>query len=196
MKKKVSVSFLSSKDVISKNMIANYNAKSEDEKQAIEKEISNIYVKTYDKYMLYVNSKLDIYEATTGLTAIVIFLALYLGIIFLIASSAILALKELTDSSDNKHRYDILRKIGTDEKMINRTLFVQIAIFFLIPLALAIVHSIFGISFALNILKTINEIDDLVWPIVITAVFIALIYGGYFVITYLSSKNIIKEDIK
>ena len=68
-------------------------------------------------------------------------------------------------------------------------------IFFLIPLALAIVHSIFGISFALNILKTINEIDDLVWPIVITAVFIALIYGGYFVITYLSSKNIIKEDV-
>ena len=118
-----------------------------------------------------------------------------MGIIFLIASSAILALKELTDSSDNKQRYDILRKIGTDEKMINRTLFVQIAIFFLIPLALAIVHSIFGISFALNILKTINEIDDLVWPIVITAVFIALIYGGYFVITYLSSKNIIKEDV-
>ncbi len=188
-------SALSSKDVISKNMIANYNAKSEDEKQAIEKEISNIYVKTYDKYMLFVNSKLDIYEAATGLTAIVIFLALYLGIIFLIASSAILALKELTDSSDNKQRYDILRKIGTDEKMINRTLFVQIAIFFLIPLALAIVHSIFGISFALNILKTINEIDDLVWPIVITAVFIALIYGGYFVITYLSSKNIIKEDV-
>ena len=47
-----------------------------------------------------------------------IFIAIYLGIVFLIASSAILALKQLTESSDNKQRYSILRKIGCDEKMI------------------------------------------------------------------------------
>lgn len=69
-------------------------------------------------------------EASIGITTIVTFIAIYLGIIFLIASVAILALKQLTESSDNKQRYTILRKIGCDEKMINKALFRQIAIFF------------------------------------------------------------------
>lgn len=55
-------------------------------------------------------------EASIGITTIVTFIAIYLGIIFLIASVAILALKQLTESSDNKQRYTILRKIGCDEK--------------------------------------------------------------------------------
>ena len=84
-----------------------------------------------------------------------------MGIIFLIACSAILALKQLTESSDNKQRYVILRKIGCDEKMINKTLFRQIGIFFVLPLFLAIIHSIFGIKFALNILSGIAKSEDL-----------------------------------
>ena len=47
---------------------------------------------------------------------------------------AILALKELTESTDNKERYTMLRKLGADEKMINKSLFRQIAIFFMFPL--------------------------------------------------------------
>ena len=59
-------------------------------------------------------------EASIGIATIVTFIAIYLGIIFLIASAAILALKQLTESSDNKQRYTILREIGCDEKMINK----------------------------------------------------------------------------
>ena len=46
----------------------------------------------------------------------VTFVGLYLGIIFLISSAAILALKELSESTDNKERFNMLRKIGTDRK--------------------------------------------------------------------------------
>ena len=53
-------------------------------------------------------TKIALMEASVGLATIVTFIAIYLGIIFLIASSAILALKQLTDSSDNKQRYIIL----------------------------------------------------------------------------------------
>lgn len=190
-------SALDDKYITSQELIANYNANTEEQKQEIENEVTSMNEATFEKYggtSLTANTKLNIYESSTGLTAMIIFLALYLGIIFLIASSAILALKELTDSSDNKQRYSILRKIGTDEKMINKSLFMQIAIFFLMPLILAIIHSIFGITFALKILETINPIDELVGPVIITAIFIALIYGGYFIITYFSSKNIIREE--
>ena len=122
----------------------------------------------------------------------VTFIGLYLGIIFLISSAAILGLKELSESSDNQKRFLCLRKIGTDEKMINKALFRQIACVFLLPLILAIIHSIFGTIFAIKILEVFGD-EQLLPSIIMTAIFIIIIYGGYFLITYYCSKNIIKD---
>ena len=138
------------------------------------------------------STKLSIKEATVGLSAMVTFIGLYLGVIFLISSAAILGLKELSESSENKQRFRMLRKIGTDEKMINKALFRQIAIFFALPLILALIHSIFGIMFAMKILEVFGN-EQLLPSIIMTAIFIVIIYGGYFLITYYCSKNIIKE---
>ena len=133
-------------------------------------------------------------EASVGLATIITFIAIYLGIIFLIASSAILALKQLTESSDNRQRYLILRKIGCDEKMINKALFRQIGIFFAMPLILAIIHSVFGIQFVLSMMAGLAKAEDLLPSIVITVAIIGIVYGAYFLATYLGSKNIIKEE--
>ena len=108
------------------------------------------------------------------------------------SSAAILALKELSESTDNKERFLMLRKLGVDEKMINRALFRQIAIFFLFPLLLAIIHSYFGIQFA-NYLLAGMGIDGLLESIIMTAIFLICIYGGYFLITYFCSKSIISH---
>lgn len=181
-------------------LAANYNADTEEEKQ----EIENVFVGNDDAE--FVNNleekgidvegmtKISIIEASKGLTSIIIFIAIYLGIIFLIASSAILALKQLTESSDNKQRYSILRKIGCDEKMINQALFRQIFIFFMLPLALAIIHSIFGIKFILSMMAMLASPEELLPSIIATALIIGIIYGLYFLATYLGSKNIIKEE--
>ena len=127
-----------------------------------------------------------------GLSALVTFIGLYLGIIFLISSSAILALKELSDSLDDKDKYEILRKIGTDEKTIYKAVFKQTLIFFLFPLVLALVHTIFGIKFCLILLESIG-VADLSKGIITTILIIIFIYGGYFLITYLCNKNIIRS---
>ena len=144
-------------------LAANYNAETEEEKI----ELNNVLAGEVDSELfdnlsekeinLEGMTKISLTEASKGLSTIIIFIAIYLGIVFLIASSAILALKQLTESSDNKQRYTILRKIGCDEKMINQALFRQIFIFFMMPLTLAIVHSIFGIKFILSILAIINQ---------------------------------------
>lgn len=127
-----------------------------------------------------------------GLGALVTFIALYLGIIFLISSAAILALKELSDSADNKERYGMLRKIGVDERMIDMALFRQIGIFFAFPLLLAVIHSIFGLKFVNLILSTMG-MSSMMASVGTTAVFLVLIYGGYFVLTYICSRGIIKN---
>ena len=173
--------------------IADYNADTDEEKEDIEKMITELSDHDYaTSTTLSASTKISIYEASIGLGALVTFIGLYLGLIFLISSAAILALKELSESTDNKERYNMLRKIGTDESMINNALFKQIAVFFLIPLLLAIIHSIFGLEFCRYILETFGD-EEMVKSITMTVIFLIIIYGGYFVITYICSKNIIKE---
>lgn len=172
---------------ISNKMVADYNGNQDD----IEKDVTS-FLNNTSKYIITFNTKKDIREASVGLGAIVTFLGLYLGIIFLISCAAILALKELSESSDNVEKFVVLRKIGVDEQELNKALFKQIGIFFMFPLILAIIHSIFGVIFCNNILKTMGVSFNLK-SVIITSLFIIFIYGGYFFITYLCSKNIIKE---
>lgn len=170
-------------------MVSNYDVVSEEEKENIEK------IVLYKAANLNVYTKMGIYDSSIGLGAMVTFIGLYLGIIFLISSAAILALKELSESADNKNRFMMLRRIGVSEKMIKGALFKQIAIFFMAPLLLAIIHSIFGIKFSIIILSVFGS-NELLPSTLMTAAFLIFIYGGYFFITYHSSKNIIKAKDK
>ena len=173
---------------------ANYKANDKKGKQKIEDKINDIDPdkEEYKGLTLVASSKIAIYAASVGIGAMVTFIGIYLGIIFMITSAALLALKELSESTDNKERFNVLRKIGTDEKLINKALFRQILIFFAFPLVLSIIHSIFGIIFCNYLLETFGE-SQLLKSIIMTAIFLVIIYGGYFIITYLCSKNIIKN---
>lgn len=135
----------------------------------------------------------DMYEASIGMGAIVIFIGIYLGIIFIITSAALLALKQLSESSDNRNRYAILRKIGTDDRMINQSLFLQIGAFFGLPLAIALIHSYFGLKFTERVLQNLGN-EGMLNSAGITVLVIVLIYGGYFLITYLCSKSMISKE--
>lgn len=170
-------------------LVADYN----DDPEKIEKIVTDLLTKgAYANHILTIDTKLNIKDSSVGIGAVVTFIGLYLGIVFLISCAAILALKELSESSDNKDRFQILRRIGVDEKDLNKALFRQITIFFLFPLALAIIHSIFGIRFCNIILEDTGITFD-VPAVITTALIIILIYGGYLLVTYMCSKNIIKE---
>lgn len=180
-------------------LVGNYNAETEEEIEAIEKDFASDESGLTERLLaegvvIDGMTKINLTESSVGLATIVVFIAIYLGIIFLIASSAILALKQLTESSDNRQRYIILRKIGCDEKMINSSLFKQIGIFFMLPLIIAIIHSIFGIQFGINVMEVLASKEELLPSAVVTVAVISIIYGIYFMATYLESKNIIKED--
>lgn len=180
-------------------LAANFNTDSEEEKEELNlafSDTNSTFYKNLDEKEITLDgmTKISIMEASKGVASMVIFIAIYLGIIFLIASAAILALKQLTESSDNKYRYTILRKIGCDEKMINKALFRQIFIFFMLPIIVAIIHSIFGIQFVLKVMSVLSSSEELLPSVILTAIIIGLIYGLYFYATYSGSKRIIKND--
>lgn len=140
----------------------------------------------------YCLSKQDIYQNTVSAQTIVAFLALYLGIVFMICCAAILAIQQLSEAADNKHRYDLLIKLGADRDMINRALFTQILCYFLMPLLLAIVHSVVGLTVVNNVVRNFGHVDFYMSS-VMTAGFIIVVYGIYFGLTYMVSKGIINK---
>lgn len=171
---------------------ADYRADTKEERYFIETQLDNLMKNiSFKKSFISWNSRIDLAESSVGLGALVTFIALYLGIIFLISSAAILALRELSDSADNKERYGMLRKLGVDERMIDMALFKQIGIFFAFPLILALIHSVFGIKF-INIILATMGMSSMAVSIGLTLAFVAVIYGGYFLITYLCSRSIIR----
>ena len=168
----------------------NYNSKDQKIIDKLEEKVK----KFHTEETLIKDTRNEIEISAAGLTAIITFIGLYLGIIFLISSSAILALKELSDCIDDKKKYKILRQIGADEKEINKALFMQTFIFFMMPLSIAVIHTIFGLKFCEWILKSLG-ITSILNGSYMTFIFLILIYGIYFIITYLCSKNIIRERI-
>ncbi|MCY6369387.1 FtsX-like permease family protein [Clostridium ganghwense] len=153
------------------------------------------YVKAEDhkkwSFSYYI-SKTQIYQQSISTKALVSFLAIYLGFVFLITSTAILALQQLSEAADNKKRYDLLLKLGVDKGMINKALFMQIACYFVLPLCLAVVHSIVGLTVVHDLIEYSAKVNIL-GSIFLTAGFIVSIYGAYFIATFMGSKSIINK---
>ena len=173
-------------------IIGNYKERGSKEYESIIREVSLEVGEQDELCRLDISTKIDIADASVGLGALVTFLGLYIGLVFLIACGAILALKELSESADSAGRYEMLRRIGADENELSLSLFRQTGVFFLLPLLLAIVHSIFGMRFSAYILEAMGT--EKMWVSVFGAsLLILVIYGGYFLITYFCSRGIIKE---
>lgn len=141
----------------------------------------------------YYSSREEIYTSSLALKAIISFLAIYLGIVFMVACAAILAIQQLAQASDNKERYALLRKLGAEKKMLERALFIQILCYFLLPFMLGIVHSIVGLM-AVNDAMMAFERVNVMNSVLIPALFIIFIYGVYFGLTYIGCKHILRRD--
>lgn len=172
--------------------IANYNKNYAKGVEYVEQFLNNETFKKSLGSHTYVETREYMLSKSISLASLIVFLGLYLGIIFLLASSALLSLKELTQAADNRDKYEILRKIGIDEKMIHRSLFRQNAIFFGMPLGLAVIHSIFGIQVCTYVLEVFGK-SGLTQAIVMTAAGLLVIYMIYFIITYRCSRRIIRD---
>ncbi|MEG2936322.1 MAG: ABC transporter permease [Clostridium sp.] len=131
------------------------------------------------------------YDSSTGMSTIILFIAIYMGIVFLLSSAAVLALQQLSQCNDSLDRYEALKKIGASQSLINKSILIEVLTFFMLPLSLAIVHSIVGIQVVEQYLKTFGNYDIL-FSALITALIFIVVYGGYFYATYLGYKSAIE----
>ena len=140
-------------------------------------------------YALHFSSRLDAYQSIMGSKILALFLGLYLGFTFLLAAAAVLALQQLSQAADNAGRYAILRRLGAEEKLAARSATQQVALAFLLPLGLAVVHSIVGMKAANDLIASAGKVDS-VQSSAVTALVLLLVYGGYFLATALACRRI------
>lgn len=138
-------------------------------------------------------TKKDIMENSIGMGLLFTYIGLYLGIVFLMASAAILAIQQLSEAEDNKKRYEILGKIGTSSRMMDGAIRRQIGIYFLLPLMLAILHSIVGVKVVAGSFETIFGLGDMTFANLMTGGIILVIYGSYYLVTYQGYRNILNH---
>ncbi len=128
-------------------------------------------------------SKDEVYAGSKGLKTIVLFIGIYIGIVFLITSMAVLALQQLSEASDSIDRYKSLKRIGSNGKMIDKTIFIQTFVYFSLPVFLAIIHSIVGIYVVNYYINTFQQ-TDIILPALMTGLVFLVVYVGYFYTTY------------
>ena len=172
-------------------IIVNDNTYNTLKKQLKEKEIniSSITLKNFDnskeisKYIKE-NSKLQVYsvdnfdDSSYSFINAIYFIGMFLALVFIVSVGSIMYFKCISDASKDKERFDTLRKIGTSEEYINKSIYKQIGIFFLFPAIVSIIHSAVA-SYAVT--NLFNQ-DWKMTMLIITILFI-VIYTIYYLIT-------------
>ncbi|SMD41080.1 ABC transporter permease [Bacillus sp. JKS001846] len=138
-------------------------------------------------------SKDEVYAGSKGLKTIVLFIGIYIGIVFLITSMAVLALQQLSEASDSIDRYKSLKRIGSNGTMIDKTIFIQTFVYFSLPVFLALIHSIVGIYVVNYYINTFQQ-TDIILPALMTGLVFLVVYVVYFYTTYVGYKNIVKSN--
>lgn len=132
--------------------------------------------------------------SSNGLSLLMNYLAIYVGIILLISSAAILAIQVLSEMIDSLPRYKTLYQLGCDVKTVALSLFIQIAVYFGAPLLVALCHS----SFVAYILHTglFKAFSSSMSYLFLTLGVLTICYGAYFCLTYLAARGMLKSSLK
>lgn len=173
---------------------ANYTKPGEEGDNAFTAEIAALYGKGEDAPRPYTTtiSHYELYMQSGGVKLMISYFVIYVGIVFLITCAAILALQQLSEASDNTERYRLLRRLGTSGRMIDKALFTQILSYFMLPLGLAVIHSVVGVYVVNNAIAQFGHLNALP-NIIMAALLFLVIYGGYFLATFLGSRKMIRS---
>lgn len=122
-----------------------------------------------------------------------VFLSFYVGVMFILISATLLALQQVADAVEHRQRFQVLRKLGADEPMIDRTIARQLGLYFLTPVAVALLHSLVAMV-ALARQFHLAAGYTTVWPAtLVTLGIFGLIYGTYYLLSLQNCRALFKE---
>lgn len=121
-----------------------------------------------------------------------LFILGFLGLVFLAATGCIIYFKQITESHEDRSRYEILRKIGVSKKEVNAVIRKQMMFVFGLPLIIGVVHGLVILQIASNIFSVLIG-TNLTVPIVITTLLYFIIYLSYYLLTLTTVKKTVNN---
>lgn len=136
-------------------------------------------------------AKQDALLSVTADNLTMTYLGLYLGITFLITAGAVLAIQQLSHSTDHAKRYKLLRKLGASERDIRSSLMKQLRVCFGIPMLAALMNAAAVIISVFRYFEGLDYTDML--PVIGSGILLVLlVYAVYFITTYVGSRRILQ----
>ncbi len=133
-------------------------------------------------------------DQASGMRMVITYLAIYIGFVLLVATAAILAIQQLSETADALGRYRRLHALGCDQRAIFGSLKTQTVTYFLAPLVLATCHTICAVTVLASTLFAELGVN-LTGSITLSAGTVIAVYAIYLTTTYLLSKSVVKSSL-
>ena len=85
-----------------------------------------------------------------------LFIGIFLGIIFLMATVLIIYYKQISEGYDDRERYQIMQKVGMSKKEVRQSIRSQVLLVFFLPLIMAVIHLAFAFKIITKLLSVLN----------------------------------------
>ena len=85
-----------------------------------------------------------------------LFIGIFLGIIFLMATTLIIYYKQISEGYDDRERYQIMQKVGMSKKEVRQSIRSQVLLVFFLPLIMAVIHLAFAFKIITKLLSMLN----------------------------------------
>ena len=147
---------------------------------------------TYDSRpwpVSYYDTSESVVADSMGLTLLLVYLALYIGFIFLMTTAAVLSVQQLSEVAGSIPRYRLLAQLGCDRGMVLRSLRTQVGIYFGAPLLVAGCHSACAISVLYENLLSIWGASAVASTLAVGVALVIAVYAIYLVSTYLVARS-------
>ena len=134
-------------------------------------------------------------EQMDNTNALISYLAVYIGFVLVVAAAAILTIQQLSSVADGGRSYRLLSELGTPTGSIQHSILAQQAVFFCLPLAVGIAHSAVALYVVMDLVMLFSNLNigSMVW---LTCAIFGVCYGGYFLLTYLMSKSMVRDSVR
>lgn len=124
------------------------------------------------------------------------YVCIYIGLIFLMCSSALLAIQQLTSLEENRQSFLILSKLGATQKQLRQSVIRQVSSYFALPLGLAIIDSVVGFYAVNPYIELKTSLSNLGVQSLYIGIFLIFVYGIYYLLTCMSAVNAIERYTK
>lgn len=112
---------------------------------------STIFQQT--KLNIHLTSQHEILENNYVFNGSFLFIGIFLGLVFIIATALIIYYKQISEGYQDNQRFLIMKKVGMSDGDIKRTIKKQTLLVFFLPLLTATIHTVFAFKLMTKILK-------------------------------------------